>query len=269
MRLEKALLVTKKDWEEVFQSKVTLLSVILPLIIPLAIPAILIEVFKYSGGTFKKFVSVEELDTIRRVLQGVEGMNPNQLFIYIICVLFIPLLFIIFSLASISMVTADSFAGEKERKTIEALLASPLTDLELFIGKLFASYIPSIALTYIFFIITVVVVNVSTIDIFGHIWYPPLVVDIAVFLIAPLYAFLGMTLVIWGSSRVSTVRDASNFAGILIIPVLIFIISIMVGTIVINYLYLLLVAIILFLLDIAAFYISYKTFDRERLITSI
>jgi ABC-type Na+ efflux pump permease subunit len=35
-----------------------------------------------------------------------------------------------------SVLAADSFAGEKERKTLEALLYTPTTDRELFTAKL-------------------------------------------------------------------------------------------------------------------------------------
>ena len=269
MRFDKAFLVTKKDWEEIFQSRLTLVSIVLPYFVPVAIPVVLILVFRYFGGEFEKYISVGEMEIIKKAFPVLEGMDATQIYIYMICALLVPLLFIIFSLASISIITADSFAGEKERKTIEALFASPLTDLELYMGKLLASFIPSIILTYIFYAITIVIVNVFTVDIFGFIWYPTPEAAIAVFLIAPLYAFLGMTLVIWGSSRAATVRDSSNYAGILILPVLFFIISMMVGFIVINVLYLIILSIVLFFLDIIALYICYRTFDREKIIASI
>ncbi|MBD3171504.1 ABC transporter permease subunit [Candidatus Bathyarchaeota archaeon] len=35
---------------------------------------------------------------------------------------------------SSSVIATDSFAGEKERNTLEVLLATPLTDSELLVG---------------------------------------------------------------------------------------------------------------------------------------
>ena len=95
---------------------------------------------------------------------------------------------------------------------------------------------------------------------------PLIEAGLIVFLIAPLYAFLGMTLVIWGSSRANTVRDASNYAGLLILPLLIIVISSLIGLAVINIYNVLLIALLLFITDIASFYICFKMFDRERLI---
>jgi len=46
---------------------------------------------------------------------------------------------------SFSLIIAfESFVGEKERNSLEALLSAPLTDLELFMGKFLAAVIPTI-----------------------------------------------------------------------------------------------------------------------------
>jgi ABC-type Na+ efflux pump permease subunit len=52
-----------------------------------------------------------------------------------------------------SVLAADSFAGEKERKTAEALLLTPATNEELLVGKILASLIPAVLLTAIVFLI--------------------------------------------------------------------------------------------------------------------
>jgi len=269
LRLDRVLVITKKDWEEIYESRLTLFSVIFPYMIPLGLFLLINLISKIFGVEFYRYISLEELEGVIGAYPIISDMDPPQLFYYIICVLVIPTLFMIFSLASISILTADSFAGEKERKTIEALFASPISDSELFLGKLLASFIPSIILTYLFYIVAIVIINLATADIFGSLWYPTIEAGLAVFVITPLYAFLGMTLVIWGSSRASNVRDASNYAGILIIPALIFILSIMTGIIVFSIYYIIIIAIILTLIDIVTFYLCYKTFNRERLITSI
>ena len=62
---------------------------------------------------------------------------------------FIPFLLMIvgFFPISISLVIAlESFAGETERRSIEPLLSSPLTDVQLYLGKLVACiFIPLFA----------------------------------------------------------------------------------------------------------------------------
>ena len=51
---------------------------------------------------------------------------------------------------SISLVIAlESFVGEKERHSLEPLLASPLTNLQLYLGKAIASTLPPLAGTFL------------------------------------------------------------------------------------------------------------------------
>ncbi|HEY0607142.1 MAG TPA: ABC transporter permease subunit, partial [Herpetosiphonaceae bacterium] len=47
--------------------------------------------------------------------------------------------------ASFSLITAlESFVGEKERNTLESLLAMPMSDSELYLGKLIAALLPPV-----------------------------------------------------------------------------------------------------------------------------
>ena len=43
-----------------------------------------------------------------------------------------------------TIVGAESFVGEKERRTTEALIYTPTTDGELFVGKMLASAAPAV-----------------------------------------------------------------------------------------------------------------------------
>lgn len=51
--------------------------------------------------------------------------------------------------SSFSLIVAlESFVGEKERRTMEALLSTPISDQSLYLGKFIASVIPPLALSY-------------------------------------------------------------------------------------------------------------------------
>ena len=55
--------------------------------------------------------------------------------------LFAPM-FLILPLMVASIIGADSIVGEKERKTLEALLYTPATDRELYLAKLLSAVVP-------------------------------------------------------------------------------------------------------------------------------
>jgi ABC-type Na+ efflux pump permease subunit len=61
-------------------------------------------------------------------------------------------LFFLFPTGLAANNTADAFAGEKERKTVETLLTLPCTNAELIAGKVFATLIPALLLSGLLFL---------------------------------------------------------------------------------------------------------------------
>lgn len=61
----------------------------------------------------------------------------------------------------VSTVVADAFAGERERHTLETLLASRLSDRAILFGKLAAATIYGCGLTWIMALISLVTINVA------------------------------------------------------------------------------------------------------------
>lgn len=58
-------------------------------------------------------------------------------------------------------VAADAFAGERERRTLETLLATPLPESTILIGKVLAAVAWALAVAVVAFVVGTVVVNVS------------------------------------------------------------------------------------------------------------
>jgi uncharacterized membrane protein SpoIIM required for sporulation/ABC-type transport system involved in multi-copper enzyme maturation permease subunit len=85
--------------------------------------------------------------TARRLVGFMEGYGAtiiaNQLIPFLLLVVgFFPM--------SFSLVIAlEAFVGEKERKSLEPLLSTPLTNLQLYMGKMMASLIPPLLASYL------------------------------------------------------------------------------------------------------------------------
>ena len=60
----------------------------------------------------------------------------------------------VFSIIPATMISANALVGEREQRTLEPLLCTPLTDRELLLGKTLSSFIPSITLLYCGTIVT-------------------------------------------------------------------------------------------------------------------
>lgn len=111
-----------------------------------------------------------------------------------------------------------SIIGEKQSRSLEPLLATPIRTWELLLGKSLAATVPAIAATWISYgllaagmaVLASPVVFASTVS---GMWL------LAILIIAPLLALLGVNLGILISSRVNDTRVAQQLGGLVVLPV--------------------------------------------------
>lgn len=114
---------------------------------------------------------------------------------------------------SISLVIAlESFVGEKERRSIEPLLSSPLTDSQLYLGKLLAAMVPPLLASYIGIAVYLVSINIQI----G--WKPDPILLIQILLLTTIQAIVMVSGAVVVSSQTTSVRAANLLASFIIIP---------------------------------------------------
>ena len=74
--------------------------------------------------------------------QELAGLDLSQQATIFFLVYMLAPMFLMVPLMVASTVAADSFAGEKERKTLESLLYTPTTDRELLVAKMLGAWLP-------------------------------------------------------------------------------------------------------------------------------
>jgi ABC-2 type transport system permease protein len=125
-----------------------------------------------------------------------------------------------------SMVTAsNSFVGEKERNTLETLLFAPISIKDLFLGKVLASLIPTLGITFAAYIINLIIVNIITYPYFGEILLLNSTWLLLIFWVIPTLVLFNVILSVIISAKVKTFQEAQQFGGILILPVIGIVIS--------------------------------------------
>lgn len=114
---------------------------------------------------------------------------------------------------SISLVIAlESFVGEKERRSIEPLLSSPLSAWQLYLGKLLASMVPPLVASYLGI----------TVYLFGIYWQinwqaePTLLIQILA--LTAIQAILMVSGAVVISTQTTSVRAANLLASFIIVP---------------------------------------------------
>ena len=106
-------------------------------------------------------------------------------------------------------VVADSFAGERERHTLEALLATRLSDRAILFGKLLAALAYGFTLTWAILLVSLVTINVAVRGAGLLLFSPTMTIGALVFsiLVSGLAASIGVLV----SLRASSVRQAQQW----------------------------------------------------------
>lgn len=114
---------------------------------------------------------------------------------------------------SISLVIAlESFVGEKERLTIEPLLCTPLTDTQLYFGKLLASLTPPLLASYLGTLVYLIGITYKI----G--WRADPLFLLQIFVLATMQALVMVSGSVVISSQTTSVRAANLLASFIVIP---------------------------------------------------
>lgn len=260
--MNKVNTIVRKEWSEVFKNRLVLFTVaFLPLILT-AIPLGIIYATRSSG----------DLSGLTSDLPGemnafcppeYSGGDCFQVFL----VSQFMLMFMIIPLAIPASISSYSIVGEKVNRSLEPLLATPITTTELLVGKSLSAVIPALAATWIGFGIFILgswlmITNPFVIRSFLDVrWI------IAIFIIGPLMALSAVSFSIIISSRVNDPRVAEQVSMIILLPVLAAFFGQMAGIIVLNINFMIISAVVMTLVDLVLIYLSVRLFQRETILT--
>ena len=260
--MKKIQTIISKEWSEVFKNRMVLFTVaFLPLILT-AIPLGIIY-FTSTSGDFTSDIGDMPGEFNALCSSDISGGECFQVFI----VSQFMIMFMIIPLAIPASISSYSIVGEKVNRSLEPLLATPITTAELLIGKSLAAIIPALAATWIGFSIFIlgswiIISDPDIIAIFldGR-WL------IAIFVIGPLMALSAVSFSIIVSSRVNDPRVAEQVSMIIILPVLAAFFGQMSGIITLNINFMLVSVLLLGLVDVVLVILSVRLFQRETIIT--
>jgi len=176
------------------------------------------------------------------------------------------ILLVITPVAASMSVAAYTVIGEKQARTLEPLLATPLTTFELLAAKVLGSLIPSIVLTFATFALYVLGAVVFARP--GVAWalLTPRCLLI-VFLLAPLAALAALQMAVCVSSRVNDARSAQQIGALIILPVSGLLIAQVTGSFLLTGTIVLLICLGLAILNAGLMALGIALFDRESILT--
>src|SRR5258706_755619 len=124
--MHKVLVILRKEFMEIVQQRVLLLSILLPSLLFVVIPLIFLQ--RVGNGSKASSLNVPSLQglTLHEYTQGVVGTTFSNIFLLL-------------SMIVPSTIAAYSIIGEKNSHTLEPLLATPVRRWQLLAGKMLAA----------------------------------------------------------------------------------------------------------------------------------
>jgi ABC-type Na+ efflux pump permease subunit len=266
--------IARKDLTEVRQNKAAWMpAVIVPVIFAVVMPLVFIllpqvmpvEDIERELGDMQQMIELlpPQLATV------FAGLGLEQAFVLYMAGFMLAPLFLIMPLMFASIVGAESFVGERERKTMEALLYTPASDTELFLGKVLAAVTPAIGISWLTYVVYIVVVNAASFDLMGGIWFPLPTWWPLMFWVTPAFALLGISATVLVSSRTRTFMEAYQLSGSLVVLVLAIVIGQVTGVIALSVLTGMIIGTVLWVISGVLVYFSIRIFKRSQLVAKL
>jgi len=252
--------VLRKELLELASNRGLLVSLCALPAIMTAVPCLLALSYRWSPSD----MNVEAVARYYRVYQ--RGVLPGAslvmatarqwLSLYLVTPMFLPVL-----------IASQAVAGEKEKRTIEPLLASPATGVELLLGKSLAAVLPAVAITWLFFGVFSVAMNAIGYPLVHRVFVPDATWLFAMGVVAPLLALLGNALSVAISARLGDPRLTQQVAGLFVMPAVGLGVMQLVSLRALGLSGYAWVAVGVAVLDVIVIAVAARLFDRERILT--
>jgi ABC-2 type transport system permease protein len=253
--------IIDKEWAEVFKNRLVVFTTIFMPLLFTALPLVIL----YFTQTSSIGDALGELpEQFQALCQGTtSGASCMQYYLlsqFMILFMMMPVIIPV-------NIAAYSIVGEKTTRSLEPLLATPITTSELLIGKNLAAASPAVLATwagYLIFSIGAFLIT-SSFDLVGLILQPLWL--IAILIVSPLLSILAVNFAIMVSSRVTDPRVAEQLSVLVILPLMVVVLGQVLGFIVINQMIILLLGLVILILNAILIPITNRIFQRENILT--
>jgi ABC-type Na+ efflux pump permease subunit len=197
--------------------------------------------------------------------QGVQnGVAPSQIALGLEGLTYF---FVVLAAILPGSIAAYSIVGEKIEKSLEPLLATPMTDGEILLGKCIAAFVPPILATWSGAAIFMAVSDYILYSGLSALYFPEWISGIMMLLLAPLAGIFSVEVTVIVSSRVNDVRGATQISSLMFIPFMIVFLEAVAGSFTFNVSNVLALSGILLAVDVGLFFLSTSIFKREEILT--
>lgn len=269
MHAQRIAAIIKKDLKEVAKnSQIIYPLLIMPLVFVGVLPTALVLSVRFGSSQDGELASMIERFPAALLAQ-LAGYTEIQKAIYFMAVYMMSSMFLIIPILVSMMIAANSFAGEKERKTLEGLLYTPITDRELVIGKIMAAFIPAMLISWVCFALYTVIVNALAYPVFEGLFFPTINWWVMMVWLVPATSFLAIGVIVLISSKVRGYQEANSVAGAIVLPIVLTTVAQMSGVMYLSAPVVFLAGLLFAIIDALLLWLITGAFHRDRLVAYI
>ena len=225
MRRDRVLTVARIDLRRLLKSRdywipMSLLAGLFFVFVPMG----MLSIVTSASGTANELVGQigGVLDALPGPVQeNIAGTTPQARAAYAFAVYLLAPVAIIVPLTISSAVGAQTLVGERERGTGEFLAHSPLTEREIYVGKLISSLVPGFIATAVGFGAYSLIVNIQVGPEMGGWFFPTAGWWLLILWVVPPFIAIALSIILWVSSRVKSTAAAQQAASLVSLPVIV------------------------------------------------
>ena len=237
---------------------VAVVAILLPVFVAIVVP--------YATGERLSDSSDFEIAVeLYRSQPGTRTLDPEAAIQAYLFQFFAVMLVLIPVTASMSL-AAYSVVGEKQARTLEPLLVTPITTFELLGAKVLGAFLPSIALTAVSYIVYVLMTVIFARPGVAGILLGARSIA-TVFVLGPLAALAALQMAVCVSSRVNDARTAQQIGVLVILPIPGLLVGQLFGALTLSVPVIASIALGLLAINAGLIWLAIALFDRETILT--
>ena len=269
MNLSRVKAIVRKDLSELRANKMAMVPmIIVPVVLCVVVPAVLtflslrLDISAVNGAAF-----IERMLPVYNIPAGFTTTSARITYVFLNYI-FVPFFLLVPVMVS-SIMAANSVVGEKERKTLETLLYTPITNREFVLAKQLSAFVPAVLISLVSFVGYFIVVNGLSLALEG-IWIVRSLMWIpALLLVSPAASLLALGVTLLISMRAKSFMEAQQMSAVVVIPFILLVLVQFTGIFVLSMLHVVLFGVVLLGVDILLLSKIGPRFNREEIIKTL
>lgn len=267
MRWDRVWAIATKDMRETFSTaQLVMPLIIVPIVVVIGYPTGFLLALRLTPGAIsglQGFIDGFPASAVPNIV----GLTSAGRAAYIATVYLFAGFFLLVPVMVSTVIAANSFAGEKERRTLEGLLYTPVSDAELVVGKITAAFVPTVVFTWICFAVYAAIIALLGIPVVGELYFPTANWWALMVLMVPAVSLLVISIVVMVSAKARGFQEANAIGGSVVLPIIGLVAAQASGMMVLSTALVAVAAALFSVVDVLLLNLIVRSFRRSRIVS--